>query len=97
VNFVLVLTRHINEKIIIGDNIEITVVDIQGDQVSLGIKAPKEISIHRKEIYEAIQAENRRAAPIGAGEPEQDKPVIEKRAEGGGWGRRGEITLDKSQ
>jgi carbon storage regulator len=59
---VLILTRHLNEKIIIGDNIEITVVDIQGDQVSLGIKAPKEISIHRKEIYEAIQAENRRAA-----------------------------------
>ncbi|MGB4231326.1 MAG: carbon storage regulator CsrA, partial [bacterium] len=58
----LILTRHINEKIIIGDNIEITVVDIQGDQVSLGIKAPREIPVHRKEIYEAIQAENRRAA-----------------------------------
>ena len=63
----LILTRHINEKIIIGDNIEITVVDIQGDQVSLGIKAPKEISIHRKEIYEAIQTENRRAAQSVSG------------------------------
>ncbi len=63
----LVLTRHINEKIIIGDNIEITVVDIQGDQVSLGIEAPREVPIHRKEIYEAIQAENRRAAQSVSG------------------------------
>ena len=63
----LVLTRHINEKIIIGDSIEITVVDIQGDQVSLGIKAPREIPVHRKEIYEAIQAENRRAAQSVSG------------------------------
>ena len=63
----LVLTRHINEKIIIGDNIEITVVDIQGDQVSLGIEAPREVPIHRKEIYEAMQAENRRAAQSVSG------------------------------
>lgn len=58
----LILTRKVDETIVIGDDIEITVVEIQGDKVSLGIKAPKHIPVHRKEVYEAIQAENRRAA-----------------------------------
>ncbi|NLJ34413.1 MAG: carbon storage regulator CsrA [Firmicutes bacterium] len=58
----LILTRGIEEKIIIGDNIEITILGIQGEQVSIGIDAPRELSIHRKEVYEAIQAENLRAA-----------------------------------
>ena len=46
----------------IGDNIEIVIVDIKGDQVKLGVKAPKEVSVFRKEIYEEIQEENRKAA-----------------------------------
>jgi carbon storage regulator len=58
----LVLSRKTNESIIIGENIEILVVEIKGDQVKLGINAPKDISLYRGEIYEAIQKENREAA-----------------------------------
>lgn len=57
-NAMLVLSRKRNEKIIIGDTIVITVVDIRGDNVRLGIEAPKEVPVHRQEIYEAIQREN---------------------------------------
>lgn len=55
----LVLSRQRDETIIIGDNIEITVVDIRGDKVRLGVSAPKEISVHRLEVYKAIRRENR--------------------------------------
>ncbi|MGE5390237.1 MAG: carbon storage regulator CsrA [Deltaproteobacteria bacterium] len=58
----LVLSRKKGQKIIIGDNIEIDVVDIQGDVVRLGISAPAEIKIFRGEIYQEIQEENRQAA-----------------------------------
>lgn len=51
----LVLSRQRDESIIIGDNIVVTVVDIRGDKVRLGINAPTEISVHRQEVYEAIQ------------------------------------------
>jgi carbon storage regulator len=54
----LVLARRVNESIMIGDTIEVVVIDIKGDQVKLGIKAPKRITVHRKEIYEEIQQEN---------------------------------------
>ena len=57
----LVLTRKRNQSIIIGDNIEVTIVDIHGEQVKLGIAAPRDITVHRKEIFEAIQSENVRA------------------------------------
>lgn len=60
----LVLTRKINEKIIIGDNIEIILVDIGKDQVKIGIDAPRNIKVHRWEVYEEIQRENREAAKI---------------------------------
>ena len=60
----LVLSRQRDETIMIGDEIEITVVDIRGDKVRLGISAPTEISVHRQEVYEAIQRENRRAAGL---------------------------------
>lgn len=61
----LVLSRHKDETIIIGDNIEVTVVDIKGDQVRLGIVAPRDVAVHRKEVYEAIQKENISAAKLG--------------------------------
>jgi len=53
----LVLSRQKDESIIIGDDVEITIVDVRGDKVRLGINAPRSISVHRKEIYEAIQRE----------------------------------------
>jgi carbon storage regulator len=61
---VLVLSRQRDETIMIGDSIEVTVVDIRGDKVRLGINAPKEISVHRKEVYDAIRRENRAAAQV---------------------------------
>lgn len=58
----LVLSRQRDESIFIGDNIKITVVDIRGDKVRLGIEAPTEIPVHRQEVYEAIQREHQRGA-----------------------------------
>ncbi len=55
----LVLSRQKDESIIIGDDVEITIVDVRGDKVRLGITAPKEIPVHRREVYEAIQREKR--------------------------------------
>jgi len=60
----LVLSRQRDETIIIGDEIEITVVDIRGDKVRLGITAPTTIAVHRKEVYEAIRRENEHAARL---------------------------------
>ncbi|MHC4387283.1 MAG: carbon storage regulator CsrA [Planctomycetota bacterium] len=53
----LVLSRQKDESIMIGDDVEITIVDVRGDKVRLGITAPKEIPVHRREVYEAIQRE----------------------------------------
>ena len=58
----LVLTRKVGESITIGDQIEVTIIEIKGDQVKIGIEAPKSVDIHRKEIYVTIQEENQRAA-----------------------------------
>jgi len=57
----LVLTRKVGESITIGENIEITVLEMKGDQVKIGIEAPKSVDIHRKEVYVSIQEENKRA------------------------------------
>jgi carbon storage regulator len=53
----LVLSRKKDEKIIIGDNITVMVIEIRGDKVRLGIEAPKEITVHRQEVYDAIKRE----------------------------------------
>lgn len=58
----LILARRTNESIVIGDDIEVSVVDIKGDQVKLGIKAPRQVKVYRREVFEAIQEENRKAA-----------------------------------
>lgn len=55
----LILTRRSGESLMIGDNITITVLSIRGQQVRIGVDAPKEISVHRREIYNRIQAEKR--------------------------------------
>jgi carbon storage regulator len=66
----LVLSRQRDESIMIGDNIVVTIVDIRGDKVRLGINAPSEIPVHRQEVYEAIQRENLRAARLEPGDTE---------------------------
>ena len=58
----LVLSRKPDESIIIGDAIEVKIVEVRGEQVKLGITAPRDISVHRKEIYDAIQKQNADAA-----------------------------------
>ena len=60
----LVLSRQRDETIMIGDDVEITVVDIRGDKVRLGITAPPHIPVHRKEVYEAIKRENEQASKV---------------------------------
>ena len=62
----LVLSRHRDESIMIGDDVVVTIVDIRGDKVRLGINAPQDIPVHRQEVYEAIQRENRKAAKLSA-------------------------------
>jgi carbon storage regulator len=58
----LILSRRVNERIFIGDNIVVSVVEVRGDQVKLGIEAPRDVKVFRQEVYDAIQEENRRAA-----------------------------------
>ncbi len=70
----LVLSRQRDETIMIGDDVEITVVDIRGDKVRLGINAPRHIQVHRKEVYEAIKRENQQAANLT---PSDVSPAIE--------------------
>ena len=67
----LVLSRQRDQSIIIGDDIVVTVVDVRGDKVRLGIDAPTEIPVHRREVYEAIQRENLRASRLDAQEARQ--------------------------
>lgn len=73
----LVLSRTKDESIIIGDDIEVMVVDVRGDKVRLGIRAPKDVSVHREEVYERIQEEKRddihrdRAEPTSAKEADE--------------------------
>ena len=81
----LVLSRQRDETIMIGDDIEVTVVDIRGDKVRLGINAPTKIAVHRKEVYESIRKENEDAArmsgaDVGAIAPPPGAPSHPDRA-----------------
>ena len=75
----LVLSRHRDESIIIGDDVVVTVVAIRGDKVRLGIDAPAEIPVHRREVYEAIRQENVRASQVRPGDTQgiEDSEVQE--------------------
>ena len=78
----LVLTRQKNESIMIGENIEVTIVDVKGDKVRLGINAPIEISVHRKEIYEAIKKANIEAAQGAPDVLSSAEALLKKKARG---------------
>ena len=73
----LVLSRQRDESIIIADNIKITIVDIRGDKVRLGIDAPKEIPVHRQEVFDAIQRENDQESAAAAPAPPEE-PVAQE-------------------
>jgi len=77
----LVLSRQRDETIMIGDDVEITIVDIRGDKVRLGINAPRHIQVHRKEVYEAIKRENEQAAKMG---PQDLTDVVGRETNGKG-------------
>ena len=64
----LVLSRKKNEAIVISDDITIVIVEIRGDKVRLGIEAPREVPVHRREVYEAIKEANRKAMEASGGD-----------------------------
>ena len=61
----LILSRKTNQKICVGDSIEITVIEVRGDQVKIGVEAPRTVKVFRKEIYDEIQRENTAALTTG--------------------------------
>jgi carbon storage regulator len=69
----LVLSRQRDESIMIGDDVEIIIVDVRGDKVRLGITAPKEIPVHRREIYDAIQREKKQKQELQEQQEKQEK------------------------
>jgi carbon storage regulator len=72
----LVLSRQRDEVLMIGDDIEVTVVDIRGDKVRLGINAPKETAVHRREVYDAIR--RKKAVPTPAETREATEAVLKR-------------------
>lgn len=77
----LVLTRKKGQAIIIGHDIEISIIDVQGDQVRIGINAPKSVTIHRKEIYEEIRNENLSAATVKGLDIKELNKTFERKSE----------------
>ena len=68
----LILSRKINEKVVIGDDISVSIIEIRGDQVRIGIDAPKKVKVFRQEVYEAIRAENKAASKSASEIPPVD-------------------------
>lgn len=64
----LILSRKVNEKIMIGEDISISIIEVRGDQVRIGVDAPKKVKVFRQEVFDAIKAENKAAA--------ESKPVL---------------------
>lgn len=77
----LILTRRVSETLMIGDEVTVTVLGVKGNQVRIGINAPKTVAVHREEIYQRIRAEHEGDAPASASAPpepdaEADKPPV---------------------
>ncbi len=77
----LLLTRKKGEKIVIGDNVYVTVVEVKGDQVQIGIEAPEKIPVHREEIFKEIQEENIRAKASATLDLKKAQELIKKQEE----------------
>ena len=71
----LVLSRQRDQSVMIGEDTEVRVIDVRGDKVRLGFVAPRDVSVHRKEVYEAIRRENQAAAQV---QPQDVKDVVPK-------------------
>jgi carbon storage regulator len=74
----LILSRKVDERIMIGDDVEVSVIDIKGDQVKIGISAPRDIKVYRKEVYQAIQQENIQAVKAKPSALPEWKRVVDK-------------------
>jgi carbon storage regulator len=78
----LILSRRVNEKIMIGDDVSVSIIEIRGDQVRVGVDAPKTVKVYRQEVFDSIKAENKAAAEskpvlpiVDFGAPQQEKAI----------------------
>lgn len=77
----LVLSRKVGESIMLGEDIEITIIEVKGEQIRIGIKAPQEVKVYRKEIYSAILSENKEASKAPLLDDLQSLASLMKKAE----------------